>query len=115
MQKRKKELLSNGLLLAAVLSDVSNMDYLPPDHEIKGKETLINLVLRIKGLEDEENDASVSDLQVSDTISDLESDEEFRAVRKKQKLNEGIEEPSVFDESGEEDNINLTQPPTVTR
>ena len=115
MQKRKKKLLSNGLLLAAVLSDVSNMDYLPPDHEIKGKETLINLVLRIKGLEYEENDASVSDLQVSDTISDLESDEEFRAVRKKQKLNEGIKEPSVFNDSGEEDNINLTQPPTVTR
>ena len=62
MQKRKKELLSNGLLLAAVLSDVSNMDLLPPDHKIKGKETLINLVLRIKGLEDEENDASVQDL-----------------------------------------------------
>ena len=46
MQKRKKELLSNGLLLAAVISDVSNMDLLTPDHTIKGKETLINLVLR---------------------------------------------------------------------
>ena len=111
MQKREKELLSNGLLLAAVLSDVSNMGLLPPEHEIKGKETLINLVLRIKGL----GDASVPDLEVSGSLSDLDSDEEIRAVRKKQKLNEGIKEPSVFNDSGEEDNINLTQPPTVTR
>ena len=115
MQKREKELLSNGLLLAAVLSDVSNMDLLPPHHEIKGKETLINLVLRIKGLEDEENDATVPDLQVSVSLTDSDSDEEFRALRKKQKLNVGIEEASVFDDSGEECNINLTQPPTVTR
>ena len=84
------------------------MDLPPPDHKIKGKETLINLVLRIKGLEDEENDACVPDLQVSDSLSDSNSDEEL-------KLNEGIEEASVFDDSGEEDNIHLTQPPTVTR
>ena len=99
MQKREKD----GLLLAAVQHGPS-----PPDHKIKGKETLINLVLRIKGLEDEENDARVPDLQVSDSLSDSNSDEEL-------KLNEGIEEASVFDDSGEEDNIHLTQPPTVTR
>ena len=91
------------------------MDLLSPDHETKEKETLINLVLRIKGLEDEENDASVPDLEVSGSLSDSDSDEEFRAVRKKHKLNEGTEEPSVFDLSREEDDINLTPQPTVTR
>ena len=111
MQKREEELLGNGLLLAAVLSDVTNMDLLPPDHEIKGKETLINLVLRIKGLEDEKKEATVPDLEVSDS----DSDEEFRAVRKKLKLNKGTEGPSVFDLTGKEDNINLTPPPTATR
>jgi len=62
-------------------------------------------------LEDEKKEATVPDLEVSDS----DSDEEFRAVRKKLKLNKGTEGLSVFDLTGKEDNINLTPPPTVTR
>ena len=53
------------------------------------------------------------DLQQNEEVeSETEENETLPGTLK---LNVGIEEASVFDDSGEECNINLTQPPTVTR
>jgi hypothetical protein len=50
MEKRESELLNNGLLLAAVLLDINNMELLSEDNAKKAREATVDLVLRMKGL-----------------------------------------------------------------
>ncbi len=51
MEKREPELLNNGLLLAAVLIDINNMDLLSENNVQKAREATVDLVLRMKGLQ----------------------------------------------------------------
>jgi hypothetical protein len=51
MEKREPELLNNGLLLAAVLMDINNIDLLSENDVQKAREATVDLVLRMKGLQ----------------------------------------------------------------
>lgn len=52
MEKRGKDLLEKGILLAAVLVDVNYTDLLPAKYVEIGIKSLFQLVWRIKGMED---------------------------------------------------------------
>ena len=89
MDSREAELLGPGILLAAVVVDVNNMGALAdnPDHEEKGQEAVVQLVLRLQGLNDvEDKELEVEPLNSPDTDSD--SDPELAAARRRHRSSE---------------------------
>jgi hypothetical protein len=88
MKKREADLLDNGLLLAAVLLDINNMELLPLDSVERATETITNLALRIQGIEDDSQQILSDDDDTLSTSSEdaaTDSDEEMRVLRKKQR------------------------------
>jgi hypothetical protein len=71
MKKREADLLDNGLLLAAVLLDINNMELLPLDSVERATETITNLALRIQGIEDDSQQILSDD---DDTLSTSSED-----------------------------------------
>lgn len=105
MAKREPDLLNNGLLLAAVQLDVLNMQFLPEESEVKAREAVVNLVLRLKGIKDEREDSSSSEEYspgrgLSD-IGNMDSDEDFGNLRKMAKLSQ--RNTASVDSSSEEE------------
>jgi hypothetical protein len=72
MAKGEPDLLNNGLL-AAVQLDVLNMETLPEGKKEKARDAVVNLVLRLKGLKDEEEEVGSSS-EGSSELSDVDSD-----------------------------------------
>ena len=110
MEKREKDLLENGILLAAVLVDINHMDLLPERYVEIGKQSLIQLVWRMKGM-GEEDEASKDDNAMS-TPDETDSDPDIQLARKKSKVNPIQQNPFILDEFDEEE-LTLSPPPHI--
>ena len=81
MRKREKELLGNSFFLAAVYMDVHNMDLLSTEQKETAHATVLQLVLRTKGFDNQPaEDAPESPVLSSSSAED--SDEEMKQARK---------------------------------
>jgi hypothetical protein len=58
MKRREAELFGSSVFLAAVLADVFNMNLLSTDQKEVATEALIDLILRLKGLDEETDNAT---------------------------------------------------------
>ena len=75
MVKREPEVLESGLLLAATIIDVQNMDFLSYEHGQMAEKSLVELVSRIK------QDDSISCMDDSE-FEAVDSDEELAVARR---------------------------------
>jgi len=85
MKKREKELLGNSFFLAAVYMDVRNMDLLSTEQKEKAHATVLQLVLRTKGLDNqpaEDAPPEESPVLSSSGAEDSDSDEEMKQARR---------------------------------
>jgi len=83
MKKREKELLGNSFFLAAVYMDVHNMDLLSTAQKETAHATVLELVLRTKGFDNQPaEDAPESPVLSSSSAEDSDSDEEMKQARK---------------------------------
>ena len=98
MKKGETDLLNSGLLLAAVLLDVYNLELLPLSSVEKGKETVSNLTLRMKGLETPAQILNDNDGWSTCSGEDTDSDKDMRKARKKKKIDSPERLPSNEDE-----------------
>lgn len=83
MKKREGELLNNSLFLAAIFLDIHNQDLLTTTEKDAARTAVVDLVVRMKGLNEEEEahpDSPASGTGPSSLDSD--SDEEMNAARK---------------------------------
>ena len=89
MDSREEELLGPGILLGAVVVDVNNMGALAdnPGHEEKGREAVVQLVLRLKGL-NEVDDMEVEAEPLNSSLSESDSDPELAAARRRHRASE---------------------------
>ena len=114
MKKREKELLENGILLAAVVVDVSNMKYMTEAHEKIGREVVVQLVLRMKGMMNDNYEAEGDAPVTSITELDSFSDPDVASARKRYR-SEVVTSPVFSTESVsmdvDEERILLTPPP----
>ena len=103
MIEREAVLLKNGLLLAAILVDVKNAELLTDAQKEKGRDALMNLVCRMKGLDGIEEEV-VDEVQAvseeDEEEEDSDSDPEIRAARKRQR-------PDPFEQQQEQAEIDL--------
>ena len=93
MKKRESQLF-NELLLAAVLLDVHNQDLLSDQQKVVAKETVINVALRMKGINSEDNEETHDESREDDGAgenSDSDSDEEMSQIRKRMRTQETSE------------------------
>jgi hypothetical protein len=58
MRRRETELFGNSVFLAAVLVDVFNMNLLSSDQKDVATDALVELILRMKGLDDGDDDST---------------------------------------------------------
>ena len=91
MKRREEELFTNGVLLMGVMLDPTSFDYLSDEQKKLGLTTATNLVLRMRGII-EEDDVQDEEEDYSDV--DCVSDEELGAVLKKRRLT-SPKEPEV--------------------
>jgi hypothetical protein len=84
MKKREKELLGNSFFLAAVYMDVHNMDLLSTEQKETAHATVLQLVLRTKGLDNQpaEDAPEESPVLSSSGAEDSDSDEEMKQARR---------------------------------
>ena len=85
MKKREKELLGNSFFLAAVYMDVRNMDLLSTEQKETAHATVLQLVLRTKGLDNqpaEDAPPEESPVLSSSGAEDSDSDEEMKQARR---------------------------------
>jgi hypothetical protein len=85
MKKREKELLGNSFFLAAVYMDVHNMDLLSTEQKETAHATVLQLVLRTKGLDNqpaEDAPPEESPVLSSSGAEDSDSDEEMKQARR---------------------------------
>ena len=82
MRRREQKLLSDDLLLAAVLIDVKHAEcLLDQPLEDRAIKKIVEVVLRLKSLDGEEM-APEEEVPCEDSDANMESDEEFSALRK---------------------------------
>ena len=84
--KRRESQLFNEPLLAAVLLDIHNQDLLSQQQKIVAKETVLNIVLRMKGIDTEDNKETNEQDREDDSVvenSDSDSDQEMAQLRKR--------------------------------
>lgn len=83
MKKRESELMNNSLFVAAIYLDVTSMDLLTPPQKDLAKETVVELVIRLEGLNDaEDEDPDSPTTGTVPSSADSDSDEEMNAARK---------------------------------
>lgn len=88
--KKRESLLFNETLLAAVFLDVHNQVLLSDIQTVVAKETVINVALRMKGL-DKDDDKETQESREDDgpgETSDSDSDEEMGRIRKRMRAQE---------------------------
>lgn len=120
---REAELLEPGILLGAVVVNVNNMGALSdnPGHEEKGREAVVQMVIRLEGLVDEVEDIEVEPLNSSVLDSDL--DPEMAEARKRYRksgeadsdLDNSLEDDVLLDPEAhheDEERVMLIPPPT---
>ena len=81
--KNREDQLFNEPLLAAVLVDFHNHQYLSDEQKIVGQEALVKIVLRMRNIPSDDGDNSQSiDITDDESYSD-DSDEELSRVLKR--------------------------------
>lgn len=94
MKKRESKLF-NEPLLAAVFLDVHNQHLLSNSQKVVAKETVINIALRMKGIDCEDNEEPFDESRAEDDRegedSDSDSDQEMSQIRKRIRTQETSE------------------------
>lgn len=87
MKKRGNEFLHNSLFLAAIYLDINNQDLLTTSQKKEAKAAVLELVIRLKGLDSEamEDDMQDSPVSAGHSALDSDSDEEMNAARRASK------------------------------
>ena len=115
MKKREKELLGNSFFLAAVYMDVHNMDLLSTAQKETAHATVLELVLRTKGFDNQPaEDAPESPVLSSSSAEDSDSDEEMKQARKTL-LFSSRPLSAEFEEEQDEPEVTDSQPPAKKR
>jgi hypothetical protein len=116
MKKREKELLGNSFFLAAVYMDVHNMDLLSTEQKETAHATVLQLVLRTKGLDNQpaEDAPEESPVLSSSGAEDSDSDEEMKQARKTL-LFSSRPLSAEFEEEQDEPEVTDSQPPAKKR
>ena len=115
MKKREKELLGNSFFLAAVYMDVHNMDLLSTEQKETAHATVLQLVLRTKGFDNQPaEDAPESPVLSSSSAEDSDSDEEMKQARKTL-LFSSRPLSAEFEEEQDEPEVTDSQPPAKKR
>jgi len=115
MKKREKELLGNSFFLAAVYMDVHNMDLLSTEQKETAHATVLELVLRTKGFDNQPaEDAPESPVLSSSSAEDSDSDEEMKQARKTL-LFSSRPLSAEFEEEQDEPEVTDSQPPAKKR
>jgi len=121
MKKREQELLKNSLFLSAIFMDVCNMDLLSDQQKEVAKEAVVELVLKIQGLDSELDDSFGVDSPAAHTSTDdSDSDEEMRRVRKRSGQDTGAQDEDQELETalttlGDDQNTDSLPPPHQQR
>jgi hypothetical protein len=83
MKRREKVLLDNPMILSAVYMDIFNVHLLTSEQKEKARAAVVELGLRLKGLEDQAaTEESEMELHSSSSTGDSDSDEEIVKLRK---------------------------------